>query len=1667
VRHSLPALVSILVVSSGCLFDAPVPADARIKCDTTEDCPDGFRCQTEVHRCVSPDRTDQVAPAILGEAQLTPAVARALSVVTLSFEVSEAVASTPVVTLGGSGGATFDHDVEASDEAEQRWVFTYVTRGSEPQGEDVIVAVTLRDEWDNTAGGVTAGTVRFDFEDPELIDAELSPTALATGSTATLRLRYDEPLSAPPEVRLVDAPADAPTFTLTSSTDDEEFIFELTADDTAPSGSWTVDAAAIDLAGNRSAESVDTLSLDAEMPAVTSSAVTPRIARSGTIISVDAVLSERVPTPPRVVASDDSGEAFTFTFEQDVGLSYSWFYVVPENVFPPGDYTLSLDGLVDAAGNAAAAVDLGALELDFDAPEATVTSATGTDIKLALGDDVQVELSFDEPLGVPPRAYLGVNEMTLDSAFVAGETLTAQFSLALVDGVTLPSDVPVPFAVDIVDLAGNRFIGDLEEKVTVDAQPPALVDVTFSPAAAGLGTNALLTVTVSEALGAAPVLQWDDALGDPGFTYRDSSGLNYVYELTVDGNVPSGSYSVLGASFADLVGNATSATLATPETFSVDSEAPTIGVLSMTPVGRPVGLGDFLVVELEVADPTATVVASLPTGPLTEITPTLPGATHAFQVDAGDPGQISLEGARTIFLQATDPAGNAFARREPVTFDFTPPAVPISSNVALTPDAGNALALVDAMRDGVSADMLFFFPEPLEEVLAFTLDCGLTSTSINTATCDVGGALVNCHYELDSQIDTQDSRCRVLLSVRDLALNDAVVDTGAVLVIDRTPPVAADVLDLSYIKHLRAPYGSAQTGLAASSFVVDDALADDDDPRGPSAGLPKELFVTGGDPIAEIRAYAQPVGGPLFALTREASGGRWSPMELPQDLPQVWLVAFDQAGNPSERIRVPRVEWVVTPGQPAFNPHRFVASEDDDIGPLTDQQRDIAGRAAGYPDDNDVVEISPAVSWRWEEDVQSVAPGGSPALATDMLHGRVYAVGPGSHIEMQNHWEKIGSVALNTYGQLAYDPHEDLVSVRASTEMVLKEGAWVERPGIFNLTALYGGAAYAWFPPMAGRISFGGHVDTGMLGGESNNETYFGSGGSWQKMSPGRSPSKRAHATLAYDPNREVLWLFGGDGGALCGPSPTPTADLWTFDGNTWTEELPAGGITPLPRCAAGVAFDPLRDELVVFGGKRPGGSPVSRTEIYDPKSKTWRTAPTRGPEPPQTAFGSLAWHPERRAIMTVAGGDTWLFGPNGWAIEDRALEVATTPHASSQNTRGFCFHAPSENLWWMYELNSNLGVYSHDGSQWLSYSGATGEPDPNGQTTLGCDERRGRPVSFGFSVVQSFTGSQWLEDTTSTTLNGFRMSTVYHPPTQRSLLIGGLGASDMRAWDARWEMGSNAWMVQDIQNTSASPGERVDMGIAYDPNMDRVVLFGGRPDPFDDTSWMNETWLFHVDTGEWTMVPEGLCPSSPPPRYAAGMAFHPELEKVVLFAGFNPNDEALLWAFDGACWDVLDTEDPEGDYDPPDGNASLAWDPSRERMFALARSTLWSLTVPQQDARAAQVFVVGLGDIQDNAPFDIQRVSVVAKAGASVGATNGAELRVFDSGRWVTSDSNAAPVDTPADLSWTSANPNAAADIVHVNHVGVQLRAAVDNGLDGASLAADYVEVRVNYELQ
>jgi N-acetylneuraminic acid mutarotase len=214
-----------------------------------------------------------------------------------------------------------------------------------------------------------------------------------------------------------------------------------------------------------------------------------------------------------------------------------------------------------------------------------------------------------------------------------------------------------------------------------------------------------------------------------------------------------------------------------------------------------------------------------------------------------------------------------------------------------------------------------------------------------------------------------------------------------------------------------------------------------------------------------------------------------------------------------------------------------------------------------------------------------------------------------------------------------------------------------------------------------------------------------------------------------------------------------------------------------------------------------------------------------------------------------------------------------------------------------------------------------TDKPQARGGHSIAFDSHNGVAVIFGGYTMDS--GWQNLRDTWvySYTENSWTRLTLTPSPSARSnhamvycnetneiILFGGYGSSGNPT--DTWSFSCETQTWSEVA-TATNPGVHHSLALAYDPQENAVILFGG----FDDEGFeTDDTWKFDCVTREWAELSPTTAPLA---RYGHVMVYDEVINKMVMTSGntMSQGHQQDTWTLDVATsnWTELD---PTGDPD-------------------------------------------------------------------------------------------------------------------------------------------------------
>lgn len=270
---------------------------------------------------------------------------------------------------------------------------------------------------------------------------------------------------------------------------------------------------------------------------------------------------------------------------------------------------------------------------------------------------------------------------------------------------------------------------------------------------------------------------------------------------------------------------------------------------------------------------------------------------------------------------------------------------------------------------------------------------------------------------------------------------------------------------------------------------------------------------------------------------------------------------------------------------------------------------------------------------------------------------------------------------------------------------------------------------------------------------------------------------------------------------------------------NVWTQIQP--GVVPSPRWGHAMAYDPVNNVTVMFGGyNNAAGVYLNDTWLFN--GTTWQQVAVTGPKPSPRMNAAMCYDSARGRIVLLGGmgfNDCWFWNGTTWALAGN-------------------FGVPSGEYTMAFDSIRNV-IVAFNGHQTIEGDGvAFWTPRPSPSTTLGhCgamtfDVTAGKSLLFINGQTWHWNGTTWTQLSPAVSPPFRRLHRmVYEAHTGRSVVFGG---TDSGEFNDTWSWNGSTW----AQLISAGPPPaRHSHGMAYHASLQRVVLFGG-------TYGLDDTWL-------------------------------------------------------------------------------------------------------------------------------------------------------------------------------------------------------------------------------
>jgi formylglycine-generating enzyme required for sulfatase activity len=269
-------------------------------------------------------------------------------------------------------------------------------------------------------------------------------------------------------------------------------------------------------------------------------------------------------------------------------------------------------------------------------------------------------------------------------------------------------------------------------------------------------------------------------------------------------------------------------------------------------------------------------------------------------------------------------------------------------------------------------------------------------------------------------------------------------------------------------------------------------------------------------------------------------------------------------------------------------------------------------------------------------------------------------------------------------------------------------------------------------------LLFGGQQANGLLAG-----TYTASNGVWQQRVSLFNPALRTGHQLAFDAVRGDSVMFGGKdvlGNAL--------SDTWVFANDQWSYRP-----TPSPSARFGhrMCFDAARGVVVLFGGKDDTQTLLADTWTWN--GSAWAQASTSNAPAARLEHG-MAYDAYRHKVVLFGGeaatglqNDVWDWDGAAWTqvVVPPVGGQPFGPDARSQHAMGYDAVAERVVVFGGSKAGGTAAndVWAFDGANWVGLFGSTTLPSARARSQA-VTAQNGRVQVFGGAANGAFLNDAW-----------------------------------------------------------------------------------------------------------------------------------------------------------------------------------------------------------------------------------------------------------------------------------------------------------------------------------
>jgi hypothetical protein len=470
----------------------------------------------------------------------------------------------------------------------------------------------------------------------------------------------------------------------------------------------------------------------------------------------------------------------------------------------------------------------------------------------------------------------------------------------------------------------------------------------------------------------------------------------------------------------------------------------------------------------------------------------------------------------------------------------------------------------------------------------------------------------------------------------------------------------------------------------------------------------------------------------------------------------------------------------------------------------------------------------------------------------------------------------------------------------------------------------------------------------------------------WVQVSSSTAMGPRAFASAVVDSARDRMLVMGGIS------SLSSLGDTWQcpLGGGAWSQ-VGTTGAAPATLSHAS-AFDPLHDQMIVFGGLNIATGTYLQGAWrlqFSPATPTWSRAPLTGAVPPAMEGASAIYDPIASEFRIFGGwsgpSEMDSISQNVWTLalhpapSWNAPFPANAPPAAGRSGASVAYDAQNQRMLMIGGWRNDLGGPGASVDVWaLDLTAATPlwtpvtpvgtAPAGRAFASLVYDPSEHRLILYGGEAQGTRHADAWSLSLTSTptwtplTPTGTppagrsRHGAIYDPVRDQMVVFGGNTVGFPGFEDDVWALsfsGAPAWAQ--LSPAGTPPSRRHGMAVALDAPRDRMIVFGGLSDT--PPAPTKDVWALNL-AGATAWEPIEVA-AGPAPRRAHTAVVDPARDRLLIFGGYadaggGPLAVNDLWALPLSgppAWNALQ---PAAALPKPDAEHAAIYDVIGDRMI-------------------------------------------------------------------------------------------------------------------------------------